>query len=255
MLSTRREIISGMQMFKRGNAIERWAGTVADMLVVARLAAALLSQVAQRDMTQEVRIHVDSDVYELHLNGLAEFEQQMAGDASLELVKDVTFDVGSPGAGVAHIVLTFQRRSPAVIWGIAGYDRTWVEGGANQLREAVAQGEQILRWEHWLRDDLALLVAAVSTGVLLVGISFISVAHDGLRTALAIGVGTYAVALCLYLLLVSLMKRYRVTLEILQDGNATSWRRARRRVQALMGSAAIILVTAVATALATRFLG
>jgi hypothetical protein len=241
-------------MFKRGGATNRWAGTVSDLLSVARIGVALLSQVANRDMTEEVRVHVDSDVYELQLEGLSQFEQEMSGDESLELVKRVTFSVGSP-SGAAHIVLTFQRDDPAVVWGIAGWDRTWVEGGGNQLREAVAKGEQSLWWEHWLRDDLALLVASVSTGVLIVGISFISITHHGVRTAAALGVGTYAVALCLYLLLVSLMKRYRVTLEILQDGEQTAWRRARRKVQALVGSAAIILITAVATALATRLLG
>jgi len=244
-----------MQMFKRGGVKERWAGSVQDIVTVARLAATLLGKVASRDMSSEVWAHIDSHAYELRLEGLSELEAGLQSDADLELVRRISINVGSAEGGAAHIVTIFQHESPAAIYGVAGWDRTWVEGAATELNEALGRREQSFRWERWLRFDPIVAVLAISS-VAMVAAVLSSVLADKASDEVFLVVGLVSGAgLLLYLLAARIIQRYTLTLELLAEGESTRWERERRRALTVLGSAALIVVTAAVYALAGKFVG
>lgn len=244
-----------MQTYKRGGVKERWAGSVEDIVAVAQLAATLLGKVAARNMFDEVQTHIDSHAYELRLEGLAELAEGLHSDADLELVQRITIQVGSQEGGAAHIVVIIQRESPAAIYGVGGWDRTWVEGAATELDEALGRREQAFGWERWLRFDPFIAVLAISSVAMLAAV-LSSVLADKASDEVFIVVGLIAGAgFLLYLLAARIMQRYTLTLELLADGEQTRWDRERRKALAALSSAAVIVVTAVVFALAARLVG
>lgn len=243
------------QTFKHSGSVERWAGTPSKMLDVASLAALLLSQVAGRDMTGEAKVHLDSSTYEEIFEGLAAFRQGLSANGDLDRVNRLTFDVGSTHGGGPHITLTFQRVVPAATYEIVGWDRTWVEGVATQLEEALRENEQRLKFTRWASGDRPLRVSTVSATLLLaVALLAVTTGHT-LRWILASIGFIWGGLLLLYLLSSLIVRRYQLPLELFETGGQTRWEHERRRVLALIGALGLILASAIATALATRFIG
>jgi hypothetical protein len=189
-----------------------------------------------------------------HLEGVKELEDALAGDADLELIRRISASVGTEG-GAAHVLVIFQREIPAVIWGVSGWDRTWVEGSANLLEEALAKGAQRPWWEPWVKSERALPIATVAASIAFTTALFATALEDTTRKLVA-GVGAaIGVPLMLGLAVAFLMQRYRIPLEILGPGEQTKWRRERRTALGLLGSAMLFVLGAITVAIVTRLIG
>jgi hypothetical protein len=198
-------------------------------------------------MTDEVYVEVKSPGLDEKFEGLRDFTEGFEGYETTEFISEIVLSVGSTG-GAAHIFVVFQRDAPAAVFGVNGWDRTWVEGAAAQLEEAIRKNEQRMRWEAFLTADPFFVVLPLSV----VALPLAAIARG---LVLAVAAIVAAGILLAYVMASTIARRYRSVFELVPEGGQTKWMRERRRVQTAAGTGTTLIVGAVVYAVASRLIG
>jgi hypothetical protein len=240
-----------MQTHKSRESWSRWRGTLRDISEIATFAQQLIAEGS--NFEGELHITVEFPTVESTYLMTEAFEAGIS-TAELEDIRSITITANDGLSVGKQIAVAFDNHFPAVHLSVIGQtdDRTWVQGAAVRMKEALSRGHYLLIPVALPMVFLAWLVTGIAAGL---GVGILYLVSDGEPSfpALLIAIGLAGILFSAGTF--PLFNRFFPTLELLPEGADTRWARAWKKLRRYVWAVVLFFVTTAVAALIWRYLG